>query len=167
MTAYLELLDAWARRVNLTGPGDAEDRTRVLVGDVVPLARHLVDGSLLDVGSGNGSPGLVLAFLRPDLKTTLLEPRAKRWAFLREAARLADRRDIEVLRARHDTYAGPRATNVSIRAVGLPLGELVGLVAPGGQIVVVGHWQAPPAGFGEQRVDGPGAPAWIHRACST
>jgi 16S rRNA (guanine527-N7)-methyltransferase len=89
------------------------------------------------VGSGNGSPGLVLALLRQDLEVTLLEPRARRWAFLREAARAASCR-VAVLRQRHDGYSGPPARTVTLRALALPLAEIERLVAPGGRVVVFG-----------------------------
>ncbi len=51
------------------------------------LAAGIPSGArLLDVGSGGGLPGLVFAFLQPDAEFHLLEPRQKRWVFLREAA---------------------------------------------------------------------------------
>jgi 16S rRNA (guanine527-N7)-methyltransferase len=109
----------------------------LLVGDVLPAAHLPVPGGLIDVGSGNGSPGLVLALLRDDLDVTLLEPRARRWAFLREAAR-ASGRGVRVLRVRHDGYEGTPAPTVTLRGVALPLAELAGLVEPGGRLVVFG-----------------------------
>jgi 16S rRNA (guanine527-N7)-methyltransferase len=84
---------------------------------------------------------LVLATLRPDLSATLLEPRQRRWAFLREAARAVGRADVDVRRLRHDGYGGPPAQTVSLRALALPLHELAPLVAPGGRVLV---WGAPP-----------------------
>jgi 16S rRNA (guanine527-N7)-methyltransferase len=111
---------------------------RLLVAPVLPLVSLALPGRLLDVGSGNGSPGLVLAILRPELETTLLEPRAKRWAFLREAVRAAAGPPVEVLRSRHDTYAGPRAHTLTLRALRLPPDELAGLVEPGGRLLVLG-----------------------------
>jgi 16S rRNA (guanine527-N7)-methyltransferase len=111
---------------------------RLLVGDVLPAARLPAPGALVDVGSGNGSPGLVFALVRDDLEVTLLEPRARRWAFLREAARAAGR-PVRVLRVRHDGYPGPPARTVTLRAVGLPLAELGGLVSPGGLVLVFGR----------------------------
>jgi 16S rRNA (guanine527-N7)-methyltransferase len=80
----------------------------------------------------------VLALCRPDLRTTLLEPRQKRWAFLREAVREVGRPDIEVLRSRHDAYRGPAAESVTLRALALPLAELAPLVTPGGEILAFG-----------------------------
>jgi 16S rRNA (guanine527-N7)-methyltransferase len=145
LAAYLDRLDAWSRRVNLTGARTRAERVDLLVRDVAPLAGALAPGTLLDVGSGNGSPGLVLAALRPELRVALLEPRQRRWAFLREAARAMERPDVEVLRSRHDQYTGGAATNVVLRALALPLAELVPLVAPGGQLIVLGR---PPLGEG-------------------
>ena len=110
---------------------------RLLVGVVLPAAGLPAPGSLIDVGSGNGSPGLVLALLRDDLEVTLLEPRARRWAFLREAARAAGR-PVRVLRYRHDSYPGPPARTVTLRAVAVPLAELAPLVEPGGRVLVFG-----------------------------
>jgi hypothetical protein len=83
---------------------------------VIPVLALPDPGRLIDVGSGNGSPGLVLALLRDDLEAILLEPRARRWAFLREATRAAGRGDVEVLRRRHDQYEGPPAPGWSSRA---------------------------------------------------
>ena len=105
------------------------------------------DGPVVDVGSGNGSPGLVLGLLRDDLEPTLLEPRARRWAFLREAARAAGRSGVRVLRKRHDAYPGPPAETVTLRALALPLGELVALVAPGGRVLVFGGSPREAPGF--------------------
>jgi 16S rRNA (guanine527-N7)-methyltransferase len=126
----------------------------VLVAPVAPVAAHLDPGHLLDIGSGNGSPGLVLALLRPDLPATLLEPRQRRWAFLREAARAGGRGDVRVVRARHDAYDGPAGRTVTIRALRLPPADLERLVAPGGTLLIWGpapeageafHRMAPPA----------------------
>jgi len=135
---YLDLLSRWNERVNLTGAKTPHERVQMLVAPAAAAAPFLGEGALLDVGSGNGSPGLVLAVLRPGPAATLLEPRKRRWAFLREAARALGRSDIEVLRLRHDEYQGPSAPNVTIRALALPLRELVPLVQAGGRVLVFG-----------------------------
>ena len=137
LAAYLDTLAAWSPRVNLTGARTPAERVRLLVGDVLAVAPLPDPGNLIDVGSGNGSPGLVLALVRDDLEVTLLEPRARRWAFLREAARAAGR-SVRVLRLRHDGYAGEPARTITLRAVALPLADLAGLVVPGGRVLVLG-----------------------------
>jgi 16S rRNA (guanine527-N7)-methyltransferase len=130
-------LAAWSRRVNLTGARTPEERVRLLVAEVLPALPLPEAGSLVDVGSGNGSPGLVFALVRDDLEVTLLEPRARRWAFLREAARAAGR-SVRVVRLRHDGYGGPPARTVTLRALALPLADLAPLVVPGGRVIVFG-----------------------------
>ena len=147
LAAYLDTLAAWSPRVNLTGARGAAERVRLLVGDVLPAAALPASGRLVDVGSGNGSPGLVLALLRDDLEVTLLEPRARRWAFLREAARAAGRSGVRVLRLRHDAYPGPPAETVTLRALALPLAELRPLVVAGGRLLVFGARPEPGPGF--------------------
>jgi 16S rRNA (guanine527-N7)-methyltransferase len=147
LAAYLDTLAGWNARVNLTGAASAEERVRVLVADVVAAAGLPAPGRLIDIGSGNGSPGLVLALVRDDLEVTLLEPRARRWAFLREAARAAGRAGVRVERRRHDGYAGPPAATVTLRALALPLAELVPLVEPGGRLMVFGGRPAAGPGF--------------------
>lgn len=138
LASYLDLLAAWSLRVNLTGARTAEERVALLVEDVLPAAPFLEPGRLVDVGSGNGSPGLVLACLRPDLPVTLLEPRSRRWAFLREAARRMGRGDIEVLRERSEGYAGPRARTLTLRGLRLPPAELARLVEEAGRVLLFG-----------------------------
>jgi 16S rRNA (guanine527-N7)-methyltransferase len=138
LTRYLDLLAAWSARVNLTGLRTPEARVRVLVESVLP-ARDLPEpGELVDVGSGNGSPGLVLAAVREDLAVTLLEPRLKRWVFLRQAVREMGL-TATVLRERHDTYSGRPVRTLTLRALALPLGEIRPLVTPNGQILVFGR----------------------------
>jgi 16S rRNA (guanine527-N7)-methyltransferase len=138
LETYLDLVAAWSPRVNLTGAKTDDERVAVLVAPVLAAAPLLLPGRLLDVGSGNGSPGLVLSLLRPDLRPTLLEPRQKRWAFLREAARAVGRADIDVRRERHEAYPGPPAENVTLRAVRLDLPALAPLVAEAGQVLYLG-----------------------------
>jgi 16S rRNA (guanine(527)-N(7))-methyltransferase RsmG len=148
----------WNERVNLTAARTPEERVRLLIAPVVPAVPLPAAGRLIDVGSGNGSPGLVLALLRDDLQVVLLEPRARRWAFLREAARAAGRPEVETLRMRHDQYTGPAARTLTLRAVALGLPALAGLVEPGGRVLVFGGTptEAPPFRLQEARPIGQG-----------
>jgi 16S rRNA (guanine527-N7)-methyltransferase len=137
LSCYLDLLAAWSTRTNLTAARTPAARYDLLVRPVLPLAAGLAPGTLIDIGSGNGSPGLVLAALRPDIRATLLEPRVRRWAFLREAARAMDVR-VDVRRQRHDEYDGPPARTVTVRALALPAGDLAALAEQGGRVIVWG-----------------------------
>ncbi|HEX9188615.1 MAG TPA: RsmG family class I SAM-dependent methyltransferase [Vicinamibacteria bacterium] len=151
LAAYLDTLAAWSPRVNLTAARTPGERVRLLVAAVLPALPLVRTGRLVDVGSGNGSPGLVLALTREDVHATLLEPRAKRWAFLREAVRAAGAESrVDAVRARHDGYDGPPADTLTLRALALPLRSLAPLVVPGGRLLVFGAVPAPDAAFGAE-----------------
>jgi 16S rRNA G527 N7-methylase RsmG len=162
LQGYLDLLAAWSGRINLTGAATPAERVRVLVAPALPARPLLGPGGLLDVGSGNGSPGLVLSLLEPRRPATLLEPRAKRWAFLREAARAAGREDIRVLKERHDAYAGPAAANVTLRGLRLSLDALRPLVREGGRVVVFGPPPRPERGWRQLERGESGPTVFIH-----
>ena len=158
---YLDCLQQWSRRINLTGADTSEAAFNTLILPVMG-AEGLLSGSVIDVGSGNGSPGLILAALRPDLEFTLLEPRAKRWAFLREAVRVMGTGNVAVLRERSETYGGRPAQTVTMRAVGLDPEVLQPLLAPGGCVLVFG---GPPLDKAET-IPLPGGSA-LQRRCFT
>jgi len=92
LEAYFELLRRWNRRINLTGlnldalTGEGMDRLFVepLLG-----ARHLTPGTsrFIDLGSGGGSPAIPMALAVSSASLTMVESRAKKSVFLREAAR--------------------------------------------------------------------------------
>jgi len=86
--AHYEELRRWARRLALIGPGTAGEALIRHYGESFAALPWLppVGGTLVDVGSGAGFPGLVLAALRPTLQVTLVEARERKWAFLRAAA---------------------------------------------------------------------------------
>ena len=160
LSRYLDLVAAWSARVNLTGARTPAARVAILIAPVVPAASLLGAGLLLDVGSGNGSPGLVLAALRRDVPAVLLEPRQRRWAFLREAARALGRGDLDIRRSRHDGHAGPPAHTVSLRALSLPLAEIAPLVTVGGRLLAWGSSPAPDPAFAPEPSPRPDLHVW-------
>lgn len=86
LVRYLELLCQWGRVVNLTGSPDVATVVARHLADALMLSDQLPAADIsrcVDVGSGAGLPGLLLAILRPDLELTLVEPRQRRCAFLR------------------------------------------------------------------------------------
>nr|WP_250032142.1 16S rRNA (guanine(527)-N(7))-methyltransferase RsmG [Actinoplanes maris] len=118
----------------LIGPREAPriwDRHLVncaVVSEIIPIG-----ASVVDVGSGAGLPGIVLAVARPDLSITLVEPLARRTAFLSEAvAALGLESTVTVVRGRaEDVVDGPPAGAdiVTARAVA-PLDRLAGWCLP-------------------------------------
>ena len=104
LARYVAMIMRWGRIANLTGAGTAMAFAREQVVDclaVVPFAGH---GRLLDVGSGNGLPGVVLAIVLPALSVTLLEPRAKRARFLTQVRIDLGLTNVQIICARVEDH---------------------------------------------------------------
>jgi 16S rRNA (guanine527-N7)-methyltransferase len=117
----LDLVCDWNARVDLTAARSSEELVDLFVADAAVLARESRDQSRvacrwLDVGSGAGAPAIPLALLRPELRLTLVEPRAKRVAFLRSALGVLGRSDVAVKRARSEELPGGEHEVASSRA---------------------------------------------------
>jgi 16S rRNA (guanine527-N7)-methyltransferase len=88
LARFLDLLEVWNRRIHLTGARGLARLVRDHAIDSLAPAPHIPrTGLVVDVGSGAGFPGIVLACLRPDLEMALIESRRRRASFLREAIR--------------------------------------------------------------------------------
>jgi 16S rRNA (guanine527-N7)-methyltransferase len=94
LLAHYRELSVWNRRLSLVGPGTLGEILERHYGESLAALPLLPDVALsaltaLDVGSGAGFPGLVLAAARPGMEMTLVEARERKWAFLSAAARKA------------------------------------------------------------------------------
>ena len=139
---YLELLERWNRTHNLVRYGEREELVVRHVLEALEGLPHLGEGrgTLLDVGSGAGLPGVPLLAARPGWRGVLVEPRQKRWAFLRLVVRELDLQ-AEVLPRRFEELGpdtGPLDVVVA-RALGR-YGELLRWagprLAPGGRVLL-------------------------------
>ncbi len=142
LLTYTDLLLRWNRRINLTAVQTAEECVTRHFGESLYLARCVeLQGKLLDVGSGAGFPGLALKLRFPQVSVTLLEPVAKKRAFLKEVARICGMESIQVRPERLEEFVRQKRIAsfdaVSVRAVG-HLHELVPRAAhclkPGGYL---------------------------------
>jgi 16S rRNA (guanine(527)-N(7))-methyltransferase RsmG len=89
--AHYRELARWNERLGLIGPGTVEEVLVRHYGESLAALRFVPDSvcSGVDLGSGAGFPGLVLAAARPRLEMTLVEARERKWSFLATAARRA------------------------------------------------------------------------------
>lgn len=145
LVEYLLLLERWNARMNLTAldrPDDAVDRLLVepmLAAREIPLEAT----SLIDIGSGGGSPAIPLKVARPDLALTMVEAKTRKSVFLREVVRHLGLSGCHVETVRFEQLLSRpsflEAMDVlSIRAVRVEVQELRTLqafLAPGGQML--------------------------------
>lgn len=152
LTQYVELVQSFNRKMDLTAARSDDELVDLLVADAAIIAPRVeMKAKLVDIGSGAGAPGMPVALLRPDLDVTLVEPLAKRVMFLRTAvgrlslpgklvARVERARAEELIHEPRFGVALSRATFApeKWREVGAQL------VQPSGEIWVLVTGEAPP-----------------------
>jgi 16S rRNA (guanine527-N7)-methyltransferase len=127
LVRYAELLEQWSSTHNLVRWSGREQLVERHIADALAACAVLGDrGVLLDVGSGAGLPGVPLLVVHPGWRGVLLEPRQKRWAFLRLVVRELGLQ-AKALRQRYQDYRGADGPFdvVTARALG-GYGELLG-----------------------------------------
>ena len=113
LLGYLALIQKWNKVYNLTAVRDPQDMlTHHLLDSltaVAPLVRHTQGrpARVLDVGSGGGLPGIVLAICRPELDVRCVDTVGKKAAFIQQVAASLRLPNLQGIHARVETLAGP------------------------------------------------------------
>lgn len=101
---YLALIAKWNRIHNLTAVREDTKMVSVHALDCLAIVPHLNAGSVLDVGSGAGLPGIPLALLWPQARVVLLDSNHKKAAFLRQAVIELGLKNVEVVSERAEIW---------------------------------------------------------------
>lgn len=131
---FLDLLEIWNRRFHLTGDRDRGTLLQKHVVDSLAVVPDLPqDDPVLDIGTGAGFPGLILACAHPEQEIVLLEPRRRPTSFLLEAVRTVGLPKVRVVESRaedavRDPMLGRCMALVVSRAVKLE--QLLDLAPP-------------------------------------
>lgn len=142
LIAYYELLSRWNRKINLTALDDPDEAIDRLLLEPVLAVRHLPapDVHIMDIGSGGGSPAIPMKLAAPAAALTMVEVKARKSAFLREAVRVLSLDNASVETSRYEELlARPELHEafgvLSLRAVRVEVRTLLTLQAflrPGG-----------------------------------
>jgi 16S rRNA (guanine527-N7)-methyltransferase len=127
LETMVETLLRWQKAINLVGRATLDDIWTRHILDSAQLAPLIPAAakSLVDLGSGGGFPGLVLAVLRPELDVTLIESDARKSAYLGEAARkMGLPKQPKIVVSRIEAAPPANADVVAARAVA-PLSQLL------------------------------------------
>ncbi len=150
LETYYQLLAKWNAKINLTAfrltpDGDDQAIDRLLIEPIV-AARYVHDNArtLLDAGSGGGSPAIPLRLASPLLALRMVEVKTRKAVFLREAVRALNLRNVEVETSRFEELLSRPELHeafdlVSIRAVRIEtrtLNTLQAFLRPGGRLML-------------------------------
>ena len=139
---YLDLLNHWNQRINLTSLVNEEkalDRLIIAANQIGNDAK-----SFIDIGSGSGSPAIPINLVYPKLKMCMVESRSRKAAFLSEAIRELSLDNAHVENCRYEELLPRQASQnsvclLTIRSIKLSpivLKRLGNLVRPGGRMFV-------------------------------
>lgn len=118
LAAYADLLRKWNARINLIAPSTVDDLEHRHIEDCGQLAVLAPQtGSWLDMGSGGGLPGAIIAIYRPQLQVSLLESDKRKAEFLRAVARKLELKNVAVLAQRIEATEALKSDNISARAL--------------------------------------------------
>jgi 16S rRNA (guanine527-N7)-methyltransferase len=145
--SYFQLLAKWNAKINLTGL-DLADPTpealdRLLIEPLLAAPHGAGATSLIDIGSGGGSPALPLALALGNIRLAMIEVKTRKSVFLREAARELGLDDAVVVTARHESLLSDPSFHeafdlLSVRAVRVEarvLSALQTFVKPNGRLL--------------------------------
>jgi 16S rRNA (guanine527-N7)-methyltransferase len=142
LLVYLALLARWNQTYNLTAIRDTREMLVKHLLDSLAMHAHLDGiGTLADLGTGPGLPGIPLAIARPALQVTLVESNGKKARFLREAVRQLKLGNASVVESRIEAFDAPgRFDAITARALAaLPLILQLGghLLNAGGRLLAM------------------------------
>ena len=130
LLTFMDLLKEWSGTYNLVAPRERDFLLARHVLDSLSITSWLQPGSLLDVGTGAGLPGLPLAIIRPEMEVTLLDSAGKKIRFIRHVRRTLKLANIHPLHQRVEALAENTAfANITSRAFA-SLKEFVQAVRP-------------------------------------
>ncbi len=104
LLAYMALLQKWNKVYNLTAVREPKEMVTLHLLDSLSVLPHIQGNRLLDVGSGAGLPGIVLAIVKPELKVTTIDTVQKKAIFMRQVKGELDLHNLEVVHARVESY---------------------------------------------------------------
>jgi 16S rRNA (guanine527-N7)-methyltransferase len=137
-----ELLSKWNRVHNLTAVREAGQMVVVHVLDSLSLVPHLGEaGTLVDVGTGAGFPGIPIAIARPDIQVTLVDSSHKKCTFLDQAKAELGLGNVRVVCDRVERWQPAAPFDVVVSRAFAELSDFVSqaghLARPGGRLLAM------------------------------
>ena len=125
LLAYLHLLDKWNRVYNLTAVRGVDRMMSQHLLDSLAVVPHLRGGTMVDVGSGAGLPGVPIAIMCPGRRVTLLDSNHKKATFLKQAAIELQLENVSVVCERAQSWRAERPFDVVISRAFAELAQFI------------------------------------------
>jgi len=104
LMTYLDLVEKWNRVYNLTAIREREEMIKLHFLDSLSILKHVHVKNILDVGSGAGFPGIVLAITKPELKVTVMDSVNKKTTFMQQVKSELSLMNVDVVNSRVEDY---------------------------------------------------------------
>ena len=104
LMAYLDLVEKWNRVYNLTAIRERDEMIKLHLLDSLSILNHVHVKNILDVGSGAGFPGIVLAITKPELKVTVMDSVNKKTTFMQQVKSELSLMNLDVVNSRVEDY---------------------------------------------------------------
>ena len=126
---FINELLKWNKIHKLTNYNTKEEILAQIEDSLYPLDKIKDKKSAIDIGTGAGFPGLILAIAMPDTKWYLVEPLKKRYSFLNYLKILLNLKNVEVVPKRLEEADIPKVELITSRAV-MPTKEILKIATP-------------------------------------
>jgi 16S rRNA (guanine527-N7)-methyltransferase len=114
---FILLLQKWGKIHNLTASLERSEIENNIIDSIYPLSFIDIPNTLADIGTGAGYPGMILAIASPTTKVTLIEPRAKRVAFLNFVKSALKLNNVDIIQNRVENIKHKDFDLITSRAV--------------------------------------------------
>jgi len=139
--SYIDLLVQWNSAYNLTAIRDPEKMLAYHILDSLSILPFIHGNDCLDVGTGAGVPGIILAMARPDTHWTLLDGNNKKTRFVQQAVMTLSLKNVEVVCSRIEKYQPEHSFSTIVSRALTSLADFYAcshhLLSPGGGLLAM------------------------------
>lgn len=138
---YVDLLAKWNTAYNLTAVREKQQMIERHILDSLSIVKFVKGCEILDVGSGAGLPGVVLAVFFPEKNITLLDSNGKKTRFLNEVKQALPLKNVTVVQTRVENFKVDKLFDCIISRAFAELGKMISLtkhlLLPQGELVAM------------------------------
>jgi 16S rRNA (guanine527-N7)-methyltransferase len=127
--AYMNLIQKWNKAYNLVGTSDTQTLIEKHLLDSLAISPFIQQTPVLDVGSGAGLPGILLAIAHPEIEFTLCDSNGKKARFMRQSVIELGLKNVTVEHGRIQSYHAEQAPMIVMSRAFAPLQEALEILA--------------------------------------